>query len=48
MKDKTNYKRFEHKQKLKAVRISRLEKQLKSNILKRKKAVKKNNGQIDH
>ena len=48
MKDKTNSKRSEHKQKLKEVRISRLEKQLKSNILKRKKAVKKNNGQINH
>jgi len=44
MKDNTNSKRSEHKQKLKEVRISRLEKQLKSNILKRKKAVKKNNG----
>ena len=40
MKDKTNSKRSEHKQKLKEVRISRLEKQLKSNILKRKKATK--------
>ena len=44
MKDKINSKRSEHKQKLKEVRISRLEKQLKSNILKRKKATKKNNG----
>ena len=34
----------ECKKKLKEVRISRLEKQLKSNILKRKKASKKNNG----
>ena len=34
----------EHKQKLKEVRVTRLEKQLKSNILKRKKASKKNNG----
>jgi len=41
MKDKINTKRSEHKQKLKEVRVSRLEKQLKSNILKRKKASKK-------
>tara|TARA_Y100000996_G_C22419993_1_gene601004 strand:+ start:248 stop:424 length:177 start_codon:yes stop_codon:yes gene_type:complete len=44
MKDKINTKRSEHKKKLKEVRISRLETQLKSNILKRKKATKKNNG----
>jgi hypothetical protein len=44
MKDKINTKRSEHKQKLKEERVSRLEKQLKSNILKRKKASKKNNG----
>ena len=44
MKDKINTKRSEHKQKLKEVRDLRLEKQLKSNILKRKKASKKNNG----
>ena len=44
MKDKNNTKRSEHKQKLKEVRIARLEKQLKSNILKRKKVSKKNNG----
>ena len=44
MKEKINTKRSEHKQKLKEVRVSRLEKQLKSNILKRKKASKKNNG----
>jgi hypothetical protein len=44
MYDKINTKRTEHKQKLKEVRFSRLEKQLKSNILKRKKASKKNNG----
>jgi len=44
MKDKINTKRSEHKTKLKEVRIERLEKQLKSNILKRKKASKKNNG----
>jgi len=43
MRDKIN-KRTEHKKKLKEVRISRLEKQLKSNILKRKKATKKNDG----
>ena len=44
MKDNINTKRSEHKQKLKEVRVSRLEKQLKSNIIKRKKASKKNNG----
>ena len=44
MQNKINNKRSEHKQKLKEVRILRLEKQLKSNILKRKKASKKNNG----
>ena len=44
MKDKMNTKRSEHKKSLKEVRITRLEKQLKSNILKRKKASKKNNG----
>ena len=45
MKDNINTnKRSEHKKKLKEVRISRLEKQLKSNIIKRKKASKKNNG----
>ena len=44
MKDKINIKRSEHKKKLKEARVSRLEKQLKSNILKRKKASKKNNG----
>ena len=44
MKEKIKSKRSEHKKKLKEVRISRLEKQLKSNILKRKKATKKNNG----
>ena len=44
MQDKINNKRSEHKKKLKEVRISRLEKQLKANILKRKKASKKNNG----
>ena len=44
MQDKINTKRSEHKRKIKEVRISRLEKQLKSNILKRKKANKKNNG----
>ena len=44
MKDKININRSEHKKKLKEVRTSRLEKQLKSNILKRKKASKKNNG----
>ena len=44
MQNKINDKRSEHKQKLKEVRILRLEKQLKSNILKRKRASKKNNG----
>ena len=44
MIEKINTKRAEHKKKLKEVRISRLEKQLKSNILKRKKASKKNYG----
>ena len=44
MQDKINTKRSEHKKKLKEVRVSRLEKQLKANILKRKKASKKNNG----
>jgi len=44
MKDKINKNRAEHKKKLKEVRVFRLEKQLKSNILKRKKASKKNNG----
>ncbi len=48
MKDKINKQRSEHKKKLKEVRISRLEKQLKSNILKRKKALKNNHGQIDN
>ena len=44
VKNKINTNRSEHKKKLKEVRVSRLEKQLKSNILKRKKASKKNNG----
>ena len=44
MKDKINTSRSEHKKKLKEVRVARLEKQLKSNILKRKKASKKNDG----
>ena len=44
MKDNINTNRPDNKKKLKEVRISRLEKQLKSNILKRKKASKKNNG----
>ena len=48
MKDKINTNRSEHKKKLKKVRFSRLEKQLKSNILKRKKASKKNDGQINY
>ena len=44
MKDKINTNRSEHKKKLKEVRVARLGKQLKSNILKRKKASKKNDG----
>ena len=44
MKDKINTNRSEHKKKLKEVRVARLEKQLKSNIFKRKKALKKNDG----
>jgi hypothetical protein len=44
MKNKINTNRAEHKKKLKEVRVARLEKQLKSNILKRKKVLKKNNG----
>ena len=44
MENKINKKRSEHKKKLKEVRMSNLEKQLKSNILKRKKASKKQNG----
>ena len=44
MKEKIKSKRSEHKKKLKEVRISRLEKQLKSNIFKRKKASKKIDG----
>ena len=44
MIDKINKKRTEHKKKLKEVRILRLEKQLKSNILKRKQASNKKNG----
>ena len=41
MIDKINFKRTEHKKKLKEARNIRLEKQLKKNILKRKKANKK-------
>ena len=41
MKDKINTNRAEHKKKLKEVRTLRLEKQLKSNIIKRKKASRK-------
>ena len=44
MENKINNKRSKHKRKIKEVRMSNLEKQLKSNILKRKKALKKNNG----
>ena len=41
MKEKIDTKRAEHKKKLKEVRTLRLEKQLKSNIIKRKKASRK-------
>jgi len=44
MKEKINTKRAEHKKMLKEVRTARLEKQLKANILKRKKVAKSNNG----
>ncbi len=44
MQYKINSQRSGHKQKLKEKRVTRLEKQLKSNIQKRKKASKKNNG----
>jgi len=44
MKEKINSKRAEHKKKLKEARNIRLEKELKANILKRKKASKNNNG----
>ena len=44
MNDKIKKKRSEHKRKISKVRALRLEKQLKSNILKRKKASKINNG----
>jgi len=44
MKEKINSKRTEHKKKLKEARSLRLEKQLKANILKRKKASKNING----
>jgi len=41
---KNNSKRSEHKKNIKETRLIRLEKQLKSNILKRKKAIKSQNG----
>ena len=44
MKEKININRAKHKKKLKEVRTVRLEKQLKSNILKRKKITKIYNG----
>jgi len=44
MKEKINTKRAEHKKKLKEIRAIRLERQLKANILKRKKVAKNNNG----
>ena len=44
MEEKINIKKGEHKKKLKEVRLLRLEKQLKSNILKRNKVSKKNDG----
>lgn len=40
MKKNINSNRTKHKKKLKEVRVVRLEKQLKANILKRKKASK--------
>jgi hypothetical protein len=42
MKKKINPNRTDHKKKLKEVRAARLEKQLKANILKRKKVSKVN------
>ena len=42
MQKKINPNRTEHKKKLQEVRVVRLEKQLKANILKRKKASKAN------
>ena len=42
MKNKINPNRTEHKKKLQEVRAIRLEKQLKANIIKRKKASKVN------
>ena len=42
MKKKINSNRTEHKKKLKEIKAVRLEKQLKSNILKRKKVSKSN------
>ena len=42
MREKINSKRAQHKKKLKEVRTARLEKQLKANIIKRKKASKQN------
>ena len=41
---KINSDRSEHKKKLKQLKLERLEKQLKTNILKRKKAIKSKNG----
>jgi len=39
-----NLRKSDHKKKLKQARLERLEKQLKANILKRKNAIKINNG----
>ena len=44
MREKINKKRSEHKKKLKEIRNARLEKQLKTNILKRKQASKIKDG----
>tara|TARA_Y100000590_G_scaffold173883_1_gene198836 strand:- start:23901 stop:24083 length:183 start_codon:yes stop_codon:yes gene_type:complete len=43
-KNKTNLNRSAHKKLLKEQRLAKLEKQLKTNILKRKKAIKLSNG----
>ena len=44
MQEKINPNRTEHKKKLKEVRTARLEKQLKANMSKRKKASEISNG----
>ena len=47
-KNKTNLNRSAHKKLLKEQRLAKLEKQLKTNILKRKKAIKLSNGSINN